>query len=411
MASSTVGPAIEVSEEKSARLYYLDWLRVLLLFGVFLYHVIRPFDPLIDWHINNAQQSDIILTILLLINPWGIPLFFLVAGAASMFALRRRSNRQFISERVTRLLLPFIVGSILLTPLQKYLEALHKVTFEGSFLSYIPEMLAEVISGNLLTPLIFGRWGLHLWFLGFLFVYSLLALPVFRWFKREAGKSFISWLGRLVEFRGGILLFVLPLALARVLVQPFFAVEERGWLDFVYFLLFFNLGYIIYSDERFLVAVRRDRWLLFAGGILGLVVFFGLFAVYGDVVLEWGLTFVVPWSIILIFAFTLMSWGWASDVLYLGMKHLNFSNKWLEYGNQTIMPFYLLHQPVIIVVAYFVVQWEVNLWLKLLVILIASLFITLGLVELLIRPFKPMRRLFGMKIRKSKAEGTKTSPA
>ena len=386
---------------KTVRLYYLDWLRVLLLLGVFLYHVIRPFDPLIDWHINNADQSDIILTVLLLINPWGIPLFFLVAGAATMFALRRRSNRQFISERATRLLIPFIVGSILLTPFQKYLEALHKGKFEGTFLNYFPEMLAESISGNLLTPLIFGRWGLHLWFLGFLFVYSLVALPIFRWFNRDAGKSFVSWLGRLVKVRGGILLYVLPLALARMLVQPYFAVEERGWLDFVYFFLFFILGYIIYSEDRFQIAVRRDRWLLFAGGIAGLVIFFGLFAVYGDVVLQWGLTFIMPWSIILIFAFTLMSWGWALDVLYLGMKYLNFTNRWLEYGNETILPFYLLHQPVIIVIAFYVVQWDVNLWVKLLVILISSFLITLGLVELLIRPFKPMRRLFGMKRRSS----------
>jgi hypothetical protein len=129
------------------------------------------------------------------------------------------------------LLIPFIVGSILLTPFQKYLEALHKETFQGSFLGFIPEMLTESVSGNLFTPLIFGNWGLHLWFLGFLFAFSLLALPIFRWFKRDAGGSFISWLGRLVEKRGGILLFVLPLALSRVLVQPFFAVEERGWLD------------------------------------------------------------------------------------------------------------------------------------------------------------------------------------
>jgi peptidoglycan/LPS O-acetylase OafA/YrhL len=81
------------------------------------------------------------------------------------------------------------------------------------------------------------------------------------------------------------------------------------------------------------------------------------------------------------------------------MKHLNFSNKWLVYGNETIMPFYLLHQPVIIPIAYFVVQWDANMWVKLLVVLISSFLITLGLVELLVRPFKPIRRLFGMKPR------------
>jgi peptidoglycan/LPS O-acetylase OafA/YrhL len=164
------------------------------------------------------------------------------------------------------------------------------------------------------------------------------------------------------------------------------------------------LGYIIFSDNRFLNAVRRDRWLLFGGGIAGLTVFFGLVAAYGDVAFEWGLTFVVPWSIITIFAFVLMSWGWALDVLYLAMKRLNFSNKRLEYGNETILPFYLLHQPVIIVISFFVVQWDVGIFIKLLVIGSSSLLVTLGLVELLIKPFKTMRMLFGMKPRRRREE-------
>ena len=135
----------------------------------------------------------------------------------------------------------------------------------------MPEMLAGMTSGNLLTPLTFSRWGFHLYFLAFLFAYSLLALPIFRWFKRDAGGSLISWLGRLVEKRGGILLFVIPLALARVFVQAF--PEGGGWLNFTYYFLFFVLGTIIYSDDRFVNAVRRDRWLLFASGVIGLVVY------------------------------------------------------------------------------------------------------------------------------------------
>jgi peptidoglycan/LPS O-acetylase OafA/YrhL len=398
--------------KKSGRLYYLDWLRVLLIFGVFLHHVLKPFDPLMVWHINNAERSDAIMAIQLTINPWGIPLFFLVAGAGSWFALRRRSNPQYVSERVNRLLIPFIVGSILLTPLQEYLDALHHGIFQGSFLSFIPEMLADLSSGNLLTPLIFNRWGSHLWFLGFLFSFSLLALPIFRWFQRDAGGSLIAWLGRLVEKRGGIILFVIPLALARVLVQPFAPVDEHGWLDFTYFFLFFLLGHIIYADGRFVTAVRRDRWLLFASGLAGMVVYFALTVLYGeDVVLGWGMTFVFPGSIIANLIFALMSWGWALFVLALAMKYLNFSNKWLVYGSDTIMPFYLLHQPVIVGVAYFVVQWDAGILLKLLVVGISSLFITLGLVELLIRPFKPMRRLFGMKPRRGKEEKAKTAVA
>jgi hypothetical protein len=248
----------------------------------------------------------------------------------------------------------------------------------------------------------FGDLGLHLWFLGFLFSFSLLALSVFNWFKRGAGDSFISWLGRLVEKRGGILLFIIPLTLGRVLVLPFVPEEVHGWLDFVYFFLFFVLGYIMYSDDRFLGAVRRDRWLLFASGIAGLVAYFVLSAVYGeDVVISWGMTYVFPGSFIGNLAFTLISWGWALFVLSLAMTRLNFSNKLLVYGNETIMPFYLLHQPVIIVVSYFVVQWNASILVKLLVIGISSLLITLGLVELLVRPINPVRALFGMKLLKT----------
>ena len=414
MTSTTIDTADSTRQPKSGaknseRLYYLDWLRVILIFGVFLFHILSPFAPLSPWHIKNAEQSIAAMAILRLFDPWGIPLFFLVAGAASKFALRRRSNRQYISERVNRLLIPFIVGSILLTPFQKYLEALHRESFQGSFLSFVPEMLAESFSGNWFSPQIFARWGLHLWFLGFLFAYSLLALPVFNWFKGDAGGSFITWLGRLVEKRGGILLFVIPLALSRVLMQPFFPPYVRGWLDFIYYFLFFILGSIIYSDDRFVYAVRRDRWLLFASGILGLVAYGAVAAVFGNNAFEWAQAFVVPWSIVIIFTFTLMSWGWALFVLALAMKYLNFSNKWLVYGNNTIMPFYLLHQPVIIVIAYFVVQWDIGILVKLLVVGIGSFLITLGLVELLIRPFRPMRWLFGMKPRGRKKEESKTA--
>ena len=73
----------------------------------------------------------------------------------------------------------------------------------------------------------------------------------------------MSWMGSLVEIRGGILLFVIPLTLVRTLVMPFVPIiEEHGWIDFVYMFFFFVLGYIIYSDDRFVQAVRRDRWLL-----------------------------------------------------------------------------------------------------------------------------------------------------
>ena len=140
---------------------------------------------------------------------------------------------------------------------------------------------------------------------------------------------------------------------------------------------------------------------MFAGAIVGLGAYFGLSAVLGEPAFEWAQTLASPWSVAFIFALTLISWGWALNVLYLGVKYLNFSNKWLVYCNGTVMPFYLVHQPVIIVLAFFAVQWAgVGLWIKLLVVMLGSLVISLGLIELLIRPFAPIRTLVGMKAKR-----------
>lgn len=390
-------PAVQSSADSSRRLYYIDWLRVLLIFGVFLFHAVHPFDA-VDWHIKNDEQSVALSAIMLvLLYPWGLPLFFLIAGAGSKFALQKRTGRHYVNERVWRLLIPFIVGSILLTPLQEYLEALNKGTYEGSLVGFVPEMVAERFTGySLFSPRIFGKFGFHLWFLGFLFAYSLLALPIFLWFRREGGRRFIAWLGNLVDQRGGIFIFIIPLTLTRFLVQPFFPVEH-DWADFIYTFIFFISGYIVYSDHRFLDAVRRDRWLLFGGGVLSLLALFGLFATGRAI--EWFTTFTAPWSYLLHFVFSITSWCWAIYVLYLAMVQLNFTNKWLVYGNETIMPFFLLHQPVIIVVSFFVVQWNAGILVKLPIVVVSSFVITLGLVELLIRPFRPIRMLFGMKPR------------
>ncbi len=92
------------STPDSVRLHYLDWLRVLAILMVFLFHAVHPFD-FGDWQVKNVEQSEIITIILLLLSIWGMPFFFLVAGAASWFALQKRTASQYLRERLNRLLI------------------------------------------------------------------------------------------------------------------------------------------------------------------------------------------------------------------------------------------------------------------------------------------------------------------
>jgi surface polysaccharide O-acyltransferase-like enzyme len=93
---------------------------------------------------------------------------------------------------------------------------------------------------------------------------------------------------------------------------------------------------------------------------------------------------------------TLDTWPWIIVMWFIGMRFLDISNRWLRYGQDAIVPFYVFHQPVIVAISFYVVQWQVGVAFKMLVIFFGSLAITLAVVEL-IRRIAPLRELFGMK--------------
>ena len=394
----------ERGTEKSARLHYLDWLQVLAVLGVFLFHAVHPFDGLADWHIKNVEKSSLATFFAGFFNLWGMSFFFLMAGATSWFSLRRRTPSRYAHERVTRLLIPLIIGALVLTPIQAYYELTHKGWWSGgSIVEFILSSEARTYFYTEYRPLtfgpeIFGRIGYHLWFVAFLFIFSLIALPIFQWLKGDSGKRFIAPFARLTKWRGGLLVFVIPLILIRFILQPFFP-EYTGWSDFTIMLVFFIYGYILIADQRFLRAIRRDWWLHLILGIACTLFFFSIAA--GVPVAEWMWSpgtpgFYISWTL-----HSINSWCWAMFIMYIGMRFLNYTNTWLQYSREASFPFFFFHQPVIILIAFYVVQWQAALPIKLLVVVIGAFAVILGIYELLVRRINPVRALFGMRPRKT----------
>jgi glucan biosynthesis protein C len=389
--SSVVSTQTGSSAQATARLHYLDWLRVLATLGVFLFHAINIFGPA-KFEINNAERSDLIMAIQGFFFPWGMPLFFLVAGAGSWFALRRRTAGQFTRERTLRLLVPFFTGTILLGPIQLYLSWSHKSAtgvWDGSFVEFVAERLSYPF------PKILGAIGYHMWFLGFLFFFSLLALPLFIWLKGEAGRRIISRLAGLCERRGAILLFTLPLAVIRLSLQPFFP-QLQSWAEFFYFGAFFVLGYLLFADERFTRAIRRDWRILLGVGIAALLAWTAMVLSLGFEIEKAPRTF---WEFLMWGIMAICGWCWTAFMLYIGMRYLDRDSKVLRYGLSVNLPFFVVHQPVILAIAYFVVQWEASIALKLLVVVLGAFVVSIGLTELVIKRVGILRLLFGMKVR------------
>lgn len=379
-----------VHEER--RLYYLDWLRVITILGVFLFHVANVFNE-IDFNIKNAEQSSDLTIFSAFFFPWGMPLVFLIAGAGSWLALQRRTPGQYARERFNRLLIPFVVGSVLFSPIARYFEWNHAIetgVTQGTFLAFVKTLPWDP------NPRFFTAVGYHLWFLAFLFFYSLLTLPLFQWLKEETGQRFVSRMARLCEFRGGILLFVLPLLIVRLGLQSLFPLY-LSWTDFISFLSFDILGYLLFADKRFIRAIRRD-WpvTLTVGGAAFLAA--TAISIATD---ELGLELVprTPLDWVWWTCFTACSWCWTAFMLFVGMRFFNFRNKWLHYSQEALVPFYVVHLPAIVVIAYFVVQWEAGIPVKLLAVVVGAFGVSLGLTELVIKRVPILRAMFGMKAR------------
>ncbi len=383
------------------RIYYLDWLRVLAILFVFLFHAVHVFD-FGSWQIKNAEQSEIITIILTLLSLWGMPFFFMIAGTASWFALQRRSSRQYAMERFKRLLIPFIIGSLLFSPIQYYLEWINRTQLgivSVSFLAFmrdaIPPFNPLLLRFPGFSPRWFGALGFHLWFVGFLFAFALFTLPLFRWFKGETGKRFVSRLAGICEHRGGLLILILPLLVVQFALRPFFQMEH-DWADFIFRMSFFILGYLLFADERITRTVKRDWWILLS---LGTAVVVGLLGMYisGLPVLTWGQDPSYLQYFPILGFITVIAFCYCLTMLFVGMRFLDFMNKWLAYGQEAALPFFVLHQPAIVIIAFFVVQWNASIPVKLPIVVLSSFLAALGVYELVIRRINPIRILFGMK--------------
>jgi glucan biosynthesis protein C len=378
------------------RLYYLDWLRVLAVLGVFVAHTGDIFDTLY-WHTRQGGQGISWNGLATFGAEWGMSVVFLLAGASTWFALLSRSGNQFIGERFKRLLIPFIVAFVLLSPFQAYILSYFIASgyslFHGTLIDFFPYFFEHIqIGGDLRFLTIYGY---HLWFLAFLFIISMIALPLLLYLKQERGLRFISWLAMFCKRPAGLFVFVLPIALIRMSLWAFFP-GYQGWTDFYSWFVLFVCGFILFSNDLFQAAIRQQGKLFLPVAFVCIVTLLASNVV--GVLNDWekapGYSAVYLFYQLLL---SLASWSLTVSALYLAMHFLNWSNTVLHYANEAVLPFYVIHQPVILIIAFYVLAWNIPTGVKYLFVSTAALIATLVLYELLIRRFKPLRWLFGMK--------------
>ncbi len=242
-------------EEKSKpkRRYDLDWLRVLATFAVVFFHVLRFFD-LDPWAVKNNATSEIVMPFIGFFVQWMMPIFFVISGAAIYFALGFRNPKQFIKARITRILIPLItVGVFVLVPPQEYIQAItykniprgfSKISFYTQYVKNIKLFIGEF--PYLYLP------AQHLWYLEYLFIFSLILLPLFIYLRKNT--DIVSKLAGVTDRGWTIYLFALPVWLLMAILNPATPLGHVYWFGgwpLLAYPIFLILGFILLTDKRY----------------------------------------------------------------------------------------------------------------------------------------------------------------
>jgi len=315
----------------------------------------------------------------------------MLSGAGTYFALGKRTSGQYLSERFKRLVIPLAFGIFTLVPVQVYIERINQYS---SLVEYYPHMFEGIYpEGNF-------SWH-HLWFIAYLFVISLFISPFLNFLRSEKFQRFTTWIERIVIKPFALNIFIIPLLLSQIILRPFFETETNDlvndWASITYYIIFFFAGFILLPVRNITEAMRKYRLLYLAEVIAVTIVMFKVPYMArseesGEIIRDVSSIF--------------LAWSCAVTAIGFAKQYFNKNSPLRKLANEAIYPFYLLHQPVIVLTGYFTIQLDVAVAWKVIIVLLSSFTLTTSIYWFLIRPFNLTRIIFGMK----KTEKTKKEP-
>jgi glucan biosynthesis protein C len=368
------------------RRHEIDALRVLATLLLIVFHTGMVFSAFDTFHIQNLQRSEIIGRVDWAIHGFHMPLFFFLSGMATWYALGSRSPRQYAGERFRRLFIPLVVGILFIIPPQVYVERIatwiptrtSPINFSGSFFSWYPHTFECCYStGNL-------SWH-HLWFLAYLFTYSLALLPLLRRLRNGTGSERLMRVTGFLSRGWNILLPAIWLVATEIALRSTFPNWQdlvSDWANHANYPFVFLMGFVIVSDERLDAAVRR----VWPAALVT--------AVTAAIIAQTGVPYAADRALA-----GVGEWTALVGLLGLGRAVLSRPVRWIRRFSQVSLPFYIWHQTVIVVFAYFVVQWETSVTVKYWTVTLVALAITWTLSEL-VRLTPVTRFAFGLPTRR-----------
>ena len=374
--------------ETTQRQTYLDWLRIISIAGVLIFHSGMPYASDEWWHIRNNETSDLMAMSNYFMHLVRMPLLFFISGTVSYYMMQRRSAWSFIKLRFTRLFIPLLVGMFIIVPPQIYIERISH-GFSSNYWDFYKTIFTTGAypKGNL-------SWH-HLWFIAYLFVYDLIFAPIFMWLISPKSAGFKRALTHLAKGKWVYVMaapsIIWYTMLSRAYPQTSSLIGD--WCYLVYWLLFLLAGFVCILQPELMGSLQRNRRFAITIGFLCLLPIYYLWlnppANHAD------------WSVLRGYIFrgfsVIVAWSWVFGLIGYGKQYLNKWHPSLNYLNQAVYPFYILHQTIIVILAYYIVKTNDTVIMKYIYTVGVTLFFTMGTYHLMIKPYALMRFLFGMK--------------
>jgi peptidoglycan/LPS O-acetylase OafA/YrhL len=281
-----------------------------------------------------------------------MPLLFVVAGISSFYALQKNQKKEFVIARIQKLLIPLFFGILTICPFLTYFAERYHNEYSGT---YFQQYILFFTKETNLSGYNGGFTPAHLWFILYLFIISLIALPFIHFIPKK-----INTIIEKMNIFALLSLFLIPLLGQFIL--------NIGGKSIGEFFCYFIIGYYVFSNEKIIEQLVKYRWLL---GIISIICV-PLFLIIDNNILT-----------IIVGKF----YGFCSIFFLMGIgkTKLNFSNKITAYFSNISFGIYLFHLSWITVIAYYAIQNIQNIYIQAVTITLLSVPFTIITVELLRR--------------------------
>lgn len=392
------------------RRHDIDALRVIAFALLILYHVGMVY--VVDWgfHIKSPSLLSWAEWPMVLVNRWRMSLLFLVSGIALGLVLPRRAPSRLAAMRSWRLLLPLAFGIVAVVPVQAYCEARMLGTIEPGYATFLLRYLQlQPWPAGSFTGGEYGFTWNHLWYLPYLWAYTLVvlaALPLLRRLRAGALREWLCGRGRWLLWTLPPLLYLMALAVLDPRFPSTHALFD-DWFNHARYFIVFAFGMLIARSDAVWEALRTRRRTLLAlacGCGAGYITLRAL----GTWVPDTDYLQLMPqsaWRWLMRVIQTVYWWTALLALLAWGCHALNRPWPGLRYATEAVYPWYILHQSLIVLAAFWLIPLGLGpVWEPLLVLGITVAGCLL-LHELVIRRTRWLRPLFGLPARPPRMHG------